>query len=160
MTPAPVLVIGLGNELLQDEGVGIAALRLLQERGVSDDIELLDGGTLGLSLVPLIEGRTSLVLLDAVRDDTREPGSVLVLEGDEVPRARRLSLSVHEVGVVDMLGAAELAGCAPANVALVGAVPGALDVGIGLSPALEAAAAAMVDRTLEILERWGAIVHA
>lgn len=160
MTRPPSLVIGLGNELLQDEGVGVVALRKLADLELFDDVELLEGGTLGLALAPEIEGRTNLVLLDAVRDGERKPGSVVVLEGDEVPRAQRLSLSVHEVGVVDMLGAAEFAGRAPVNVALVGAVPAALGVGIGLSPGLERAAEDMAARTIEILLRWKGGKHA
>ena len=160
MTRASSLVIGLGNELLQDEGVGIVALRKLASAHFSDDVELLEGGTLGLALAPELDGRRNLVLLDAVRDGDSAPGSVVVLEGDDVPRAQRLSLSVHEVGVVDMLGAAQFAGRAPVNVALVGAVPAALGVGIGLSDDLERAAGDMAARTIELLRRWEATEHA
>jgi hydrogenase maturation protease len=156
VTSQPYLVVGLGNELLSDEAVGIAASRKLADTTGAAEVEILDGGTLGLALAPALGGRQGVILLDALRDPEHAPGTVLVLEGEDVPRSRHLSLSVHQIGPAEMLAAAELAGDAPKRLALIGAVPATLAVGVGLSPALEAAATEMATRAREILERWEA----
>ena len=114
------LVLGLGNPLMGDDGIGVAALETLR-RGYhfGPGVQLEDGGTLGLALLPLVEDAGSLLVLDAVRLGGR-PGTTVVLEGKEIPRGLSLKLSPHEAGFVEVLALAGLRGCLPGRLTLVG----------------------------------------
>jgi hydrogenase maturation protease len=84
-----------------------------------------------------------------------EPGTLLRLEGDEVPSFLSIKMSPHQIGVPDMLFAAKLKGIDPPNIVLWGIQPGVLDVGLELSPAVAAQLDVLVRRVLEQLEQWG-----
>jgi hydrogenase maturation protease len=128
----PVLVLGLGNELFSDEGVGVVASRRIAESDFPDT-EVVDGGTLGLSLLPTIEGRDALLVLDAIVESDLAPGSVVVYDGEDLRREARLLYSAHQLGVNEVLAAADLAGVAPLEVAAVGMVPESVDTGYGIT---------------------------
>jgi len=153
----PVLILGIGNVLWADEGFGIRAVEALRDRGpLPGRVEVIDGGTQGLYLLPLIQETEHLIVLDAI-DFGKAPGTLLILYDDEVPRlmgAKRLSL--HQTTFQDVLAAAELTGGAPKKIALVGVQAGTLDdFGAGLTPAVSARlpeALAEVDR---LLAEWG-----
>jgi hydrogenase maturation protease len=149
----PFLVLGLGNELFTDEGVGVAAACRLARLDLPG-VEVLDGGTLGLALLPELEGREGLLLLDALLLPGGRPGEVAVLTGDELPGAHVLLTSAHQLGVVEALAAAELAGRAPGRVAAVGMVPSSLETGYGLTPLAAARVGAMVSRAAALLATW------
>lgn len=157
----PILVLGLGNELFSDEGIGIVAARRIQDREYAG-VEVIDGGTLGLMLLPEVEGRESLLVLDALVAEGARPGDVIVLEDDDVYQGRQLLFSAHQVGLSEVLAAAELAGRAPARVAAVGMVPASLETGYGVSATAEEALDDMVAAAAAILETWGVreIAHA
>lgn len=156
---APHLVLGLGNELFTDEGVGVAAARRLAQRRLPG-VEALDGGTLGIGLLPAVEGRETLLVLDAVVDPERRPGDLVVLDGAEIDRARGVLFSAHQVGITEVLGASALAGRAPVRIAAVGMVPASLETGYGLSATAEERLGPMVDLALDILARWEIQDHA
>ena len=83
----PVLVLGLGNVVCTDDGAGIAAIhKLIREYDLPEGVEALDGGTLGLSLLPLVDRADQVILLDAIRADG-PPGTQVRIEGDEVAPA-------------------------------------------------------------------------
>lgn len=151
---APYLVLGLGNILFQDEGVGVAAAERLAEHEL-DGVEVLDGSTLGIALLPMIAGRRGLVVLDALASSAAEPGTVVRLDDADIERHRRMAFSVHQIDLVDALLAAELSGCAPKYLAIVGLVPASIETGYGLTPTAEAGLDEMVRRALEILAGWG-----
>jgi hydrogenase maturation protease len=151
---APVAVLGLGNRLLTDEGVGIAAAEEIAQLGLGG-ADVLDGGTLGLALLPAIEGRESLLILDAVTAHGRQPGDVLVLTGDTLRRGWRRCLSAHQLGITDVLALAALSGCAPARVTAVAMIPASLDTGWGLSGPAQRALPAMVAAARTVLRSWG-----
>ena len=93
----PLLVLGLGNVLLEDDGVGAAAVSLLLERyKVPPGVQVLDGGTLGLSLLPYLNAADAVILIDAVRAEG-PPGSLVRVEGNEVAPAVATRLSPHQV---------------------------------------------------------------
>jgi hydrogenase maturation protease len=118
-----VLVLGLGNVLLGDDGLGAAAVaRLEREYRVSPDVHLEDGGTLGLSLLGLLAESEHVILVDAVRADG-PPGTLVRLDGADVNDAVRDRLSPHQVGVADLLEATRLIERYPASVTLLGLVP-------------------------------------
>ena len=140
-----VLVLGVGNILLQDEGVGIRIADEVAALDLPPGIRAVDGGTLGLDLLPLIEDAAALVMVDAV-DLRAEPGTVDVLRGDELRSALGGHVSPHQVGVGDLIEVARLAGTLPDRVALVAIQPGTIAVGLELTPAVEAA----VPRAVEL----------
>jgi hydrogenase maturation protease len=103
----------------------------------------------------MIAGRRGLVVLDALASSAAEPGTVVRLDDTDIERHRRMAFSVHQIDLVDALLAAELSGCAPRYVAIVGLVPASIETGYGLTPRAEAGLDEMVRRALEILAEWG-----
>jgi hydrogenase maturation protease len=134
----PLLILGLGNILCTDDGVGAVAVhRLLREWRPPEGVEVLDGGTLGLSLLPLLEEADAAILVDAIRGEG-PPGTLVRIEGEDVAPAVAARLSVHQVGVADLLDGARLLGRCPPRLVLVGLVPADLGLGVALTPAVEA----------------------
>lgn len=150
----PILVLGLGNELFTDEGVGIEAARTIATLDL-DDVEVVDGGTLGLDLVPTLADRRSLLVLDAMVSDGASPGDILTLDDATVRSARKLLMSAHQLGLSEALAAADLWGRGPAVCAGVGMVPFDLGTGYGLSPGARSGLPALVDEALSVLDSWG-----
>jgi len=145
----PLLVLGLGNVLCSDDGLGAVAVHLLQRRyRAPDGVLVLDGGTLGLSLLPHLEQAQEAILVDAIRTDG-PPGSPVRLEGDDVAPAVAARLSVHQVGVVDLLEAARWCDCYPSRLILLGLVPQSLELGVSRTPPVEAALPGLVERVVE-----------
>ncbi len=151
------VVLGLGNTLNGDEGLGVYALEPLRARlGERGDIELLDGGVLGMDLLPLVESCSHLLLLDAV-DTGSPPATVTELRGEEIPLFARLKLSLHQLGFQEVLQFASVRGKLPDHLGLVGAQPADLSIGVGLSPGVAAALPEIADRAMAILEEWGLV---
>lgn len=152
----PTLVVGLGNPLMTDDGIGLAALARLAERWeVPADVRLVDGGTWGLFLLPEIEDAERLVLLDAI-DVGEPPGTVVALEREAIPGSLdRARLSPHQMGVQDLVALATLRGTLPEETVAMGIQPGTVEMATGLSPEAEAALDALVERVVERLAAWG-----
>jgi|YelNatPaOPRAMG01_1025707.scaffolds.fasta_scaffold01785_22 hydrogenase maturation protease len=140
-----LLVLGLGNVLCGDDGLGAIAVHLLQRdfRAPRQTV-VLDGGTLGLSLLPLIQDAERVLMVDAIRHAGAQPGAAVRIQGDEVMPAVRERLSVHQIGVADLLDGARLLGCCPPNITLLGLVPQDLGLGVGLSPPVKRAMPGLV----------------
>ena len=151
---APVLVLGLGNELFTDEGIGIEAARLIAGRDF-DCVEVVDGGTLGLDLVPTLADRDHLLVLDAMVEDGSAPGDIVRLDDRAVRSARKLLMSAHQLGLSEALAAADLWGRGPVDCAGVGMVPFDLGTGYGLSPAARSGLPALVEEAAALLHSWG-----
>ncbi len=138
-------ILGVGNVLCTDDGLGPAAVtRLLRDFEVPEGVAIFDGGTLGLSLLHIIEESAQVIIVDAIRMDSA-PGTLVSLEGDDVLPAVRLRLSVHQVGVADLLDAARLRGRLPNHLVLLGIVPESIELGVDLSPSVSSALPALVD---------------
>lgn len=148
------LVLGCGNLLGADDGLGLAALERLRRRELPDDLALEDGGTWGLNLLPLIERADRLLLLDAV-DHGRPPGSLVVLEREAIPRFLGARLSPHQIDLRDVLALAELRGTLPAETVVMGLQPERVTMSTELSPVVAANLDRLVDRVLARLAAWG-----
>ena len=139
--PIGLLVLGLGNPLFADDGAGVLAVSRLRERyRAPHDVEVLDGGTLGLALLSYVQRARRAILVDAVRTGD-VPGTLVRLRGDDVTRATAYKLSPHQVGVADLLDGATFLGAGPrgaADLVLLGIVPDRLELAFGLSPTVEA----------------------
>lgn len=150
-----ILVLGLGNTIMTDDGFGVKVVTTLSSRyHFLGSVLLLDGGTLGLDLLPYLEQVESLLIIDALnmRD---EPGKIFRLEGDEVPRAFASKLSVHQMGLQDLLAVAELQGHVPRNLVVWGVQPECIEMCTELTATVAAAVEPVVAHVLEELQGWG-----
>lgn len=151
-----VALIGIGNVLLQDERVGVHVVETIRERfSFSPEIEILDGGTLGLDLLPIIERFDKVLFVDAVNFG-KKPGYIGVLENEEIPAVLYVKLSVHHVGLADLLSVAKLTGVMPETVCLVGIQPqdSAFAFGLELSREISDKIEPMIDRVIAKLQEW------
>jgi hydrogenase maturation protease len=152
----PLLILGLGNVLLRDDGAGVAAVRwIFENTEPSADVRVLDGGTLGLSLLPHLESAARAILVDAITADAA-PGSLVRLDGDAVAHASRQRLSPHQIGVADLLDGARLRGRLPPELVLWGVVPEQIELGLELSPAVAAAIPDLARAVLDEARRFRA----
>ncbi len=132
--PERTVVLGIGNVLLSDEGVGVHAIKVLAQRyEQSNQVEFVDGGTAGMELLPLLEGAHHLIVVDAIRCG-QPPASIVRLEGEQVPAYFKTKLSPHQIGLSDVLAALAFKGTVPGQVVLVGVQPVKLSLGMELSP--------------------------
>jgi hydrogenase maturation protease len=142
----PLLILGLGNILCEDDGVGVFVVRRLAEGcDAPDGVEILDGGTLGLSLLPHLLDAEAAILVDAIRGEG-PPGSFVRLEGDEVAPAAAHRLSPHQIGVADLLDGARILDRSPKHLVLLGLVPQRLGLGFGLSEPVAGAVPELLER--------------
>ena len=108
-----ILVLGIGNTVMSDDGVGVKVVQLLQdEYRFPDHVEVLDGGTLGLDLLPKLEGISHLIMVDAVETGDK-PGTCVRLSGEDLPIALETKISPHQMGLKDLLAVARLLDHAP-----------------------------------------------
>lgn len=149
-----ILVLGLGNVLMNDDAVGIRAVEELQKRYLFPEIvDLLDGGTLGLDLLPRLEGVEKLLIIDALQMGAT-PGAVFRLEGEEVPRAFANKLSVHQMGLQDLLAVSELQGHLPPQVVVCGAQAESIEMGLQMSAAVTEAMDELLASVVAVLSEW------
>ena len=149
------LVLGLGNPLMGDDGLGLAAVaRLREEYEIPEMVFLVDGGTWGMSLLPLIESAEDLVLVDAINTDD-VPGTVTRLERDELPRYFAHKLSPHQIDLREVLALAEWRQTLPKDLVALGVQPLAVELGQGLSLPVANALDDLVDLVVEHLETRG-----
>ena len=131
---APILVLGLGNILLRDDGIGLTLLDRLQRlRSWGDDVQFVDGGTRGIALLGFIENRRALLILDAISLGG-EPGAVYAWQGLDgflgMPSSPK---TAHEGNALQLLQTAHIMAIVPPRIAVVGIAPHELHTGIGLS---------------------------
>ena len=163
-SPAPqrrIVVLGVGNLLWADEGFGVRCVEALGEGfDVPADVAVMDGGTLGLALVPELLDATHVLLFDAVAHGG-EPGSLVVARDDEVPLLMGGNkMSLHQVGVNDIFASLELLGHKPEHVTVVGIKPVQLaDYGGSLTEQVRAQVPAALELGIEELRRWGVEVR-
>jgi hydrogenase maturation protease len=150
------LVLGLGNILLSDEGLGVRVVeRLLEQYDFPEEVRVMDGGTLGLDLLPYLADASRLLVLDAVQAG-RPPGTLVRLAGDEIPVfLDAAKVSPHQDGLHDLLAAAALTGHLPEEVVFWGAQIEALGLGLHLNPAVAAQVDVLVERVMQELAQWG-----
>jgi hydrogenase maturation protease len=151
---ADVLVLALGNPLLGDEGVGPRALsELAREHRFPASVELVDGGTAGLSLVPKLSEARKAIVVDAIRTG-QPPGTLVELDGAKLPRRFFGSLSPHQVGFRDIVSASRLMG-GPEEIVLLGIEPLTTKLAAELSEPVARSLDALVNAVLVRLEAWG-----
>jgi hydrogenase maturation protease len=152
-----VTVLGIGNILWADEGFGVRCVETMQQRyEIPAQVHLIDGGTQGLYLIHHVQQAQRLLIFDAV-DYGVAPGTLVVVEGDDVPKylgAKKMSL--HQTGFQEVLALAQLTGSFPRSVVLIGCQPEELeDYGGSLRPSVKRALEEALARAWHVLANWG-----
>lgn len=151
----PIVVLGLGNILMADDGVGLAALAQLQDEWfIPPDVTLVDGGTWGMNLLPIIESADQVLLLDAI-DAGKSPGTLTELRDNEVPRFLSTKLSPHQIDLREVLALAQLRGTLPRELVALGLQPERIEMSTDLSPVVEVGLGALVEAAARTLSGWG-----
>lgn len=142
----PILILGVGNILLSDEGVGVRVIEAMKGMTLPDGVELLDGGTASTDLLDSIGNREKVVIVDAVKGDGK-PGTLYRFTPDDVAVRTQGRTSLHQVGLLETLRMAKLLACLPQEVVILGIEP--KEVGWGLE--LSAEVAATLPRVIELV---------
>ncbi|HEB74729.1 MAG TPA: hydrogenase maturation protease [Nitrospirae bacterium] len=151
-------VIGIGNVLLGDDGVGVHVVEELKRRYQhAGDVELIDGGTMGLDLLPFMEGKRRVLFIDAV-DFKAEPGTIGELNNSEIPGYFSSKLSAHQIALPDLLAAGDLLGMVPEEMCLIGIQPCTIETRYGLSPEVEGQVDDLIARVVNKLSGWGVVL--
>jgi hydrogenase maturation protease len=157
---ASTIVIGLGNPLLSDDAVGLAAAARLATRfHLPDDVELMDGGTWGMKLLPAIEAAERVLLLDAI-DTAAAPGTLTRLEGEAIPATLSVLMSPHQVDLREVLAVCALRGTTPSIMVALGVQPETMATHVGMSARVDAQVDALADQAADVLRTWGHAVTA
>lgn len=156
-TNAPrILVMGVGNPLMRDDGVGPRVVEmLLTGYQFPENVEIVDAGTMSFTILDLLRGIDQLIIVDAIRDTGHPPGTVMRLTAEQIA-PNQVRHSMHDIALIDVLQAAELMGHAPAAAAIGVQIDTIEDWVVELSPALESAAPIAVAAVLDELATHGA----
>jgi len=153
-----ILVLGLGNILLKDEGVGVHIAQMLQELALSHNVEVVDGGTASLDVLLLAPGIEKLVVIDALRAG-KEAGTIYKarLKSEERDKLEQIfssgsRISLHQVGLIDALAIAEKMNCAPKEIAIIGIEPKKIDCGLELTDEVKQKIPEIINTVLKEIE--------
>jgi hydrogenase maturation protease len=133
--PPRVVVIGVGNLLLKDEGIGIHAIKALQKIDLPQDVKIIDGGT-APDLIAYTEAGDKLIIIDAAKAGG-EPGIIYRFQPQDLAIDKERAISAHELGIEQNLGLMSLLGNKPSEIVIIGVEPKEMDWGTELSPELQ-----------------------
>ncbi len=146
-----ILVMGVGNTILKDEGVGVHVIREMMKLDLPEDVELVDGGTAAIDLLHLIEGRERMVVIDAMLSDDEEPGAIFRLTPENIQPTFRGKTSLHQLGLKEVLDMADSIGDCPDTV-IFSIVPESIGTfGEELTPTIKARVPELIRLVLEEL---------
>ena len=152
-----VLVLGIGNILLSDEGAGVKAVEELKNSYVgSDALEIVDGGTMGVELLPYFENRSHILIIDAVKTG-KKPGTIVRIA--DPPAYFGSKISPHQIGLADVLGIAVMTNNMPKNITLFGIEPKQLSIGLTLSTEVARNLSRLVEMVVAELNKIGITVQ-
>ena len=151
---AKTVILGVGNILLSDEGFGVRVAEALSQRfRFPDAVEVLDGGTLGIELMRFLDGAERLILIDAIHGT--EPGSFRIIQGDDVRLYFQEKVSLHEMGIQEVLASLVVMEKPIAEIVVIGVVPVSLDIGLDLTPLVASRIDEAVTSVIRQLHDWG-----
>ncbi len=149
------LLIGIGNILLGDDGIGVHTVREIERRYLFDpEIDIIDGGTKGLDLLPFLEGRGKVLIVDAL-DSGMPPGHISILRNKEIPTVLQAKLSVHHIGLGEVLLALEMLDKLPEEITLVGIQPARITTGLDISYEVGSRMEDLIKSIIDKLSEWG-----
>lgn len=151
-----VVVLGVGNVLMSDEGVGVHAVTALPERyDLPETVEIIDGGTAGMDCLDRIADADLLLIADCMRSKNKAPGTITRLADDEINAWFKTKISPHQVGLSDVLAACSFHGMSPKKVVLVGVQPQSFETSMELTPAIAAVMPELLERLVQELAAMG-----
>jgi hydrogenase maturation protease len=150
---AEILILGIGNPLMGDDGFGVEVVRRLQGRAGLDGVEILDGGSSGLYLLPHLQGRSHIIVVDAVNFGGAA-GETITLAAPQVPARINVKLSEHQVTFNEVLALMKMLEIEPQEIVVIGVQPTSNRWGESLSPEAEAAIEGTVDQVIDQVCRW------
>lgn len=155
-TVKPILVIGVGNSIQMDDGIGMHVLQALEGHPLPDSVELFDGGTAGLDLLPYLQNRHTVIVIDAV-DAGMEAGTLFRFTPEDIAAKRQHYDSLHQLGLLETIRMAGLLGTEPERAVIIGVQPGVIDWGEELSETLRKSIPRIIELVLK--EVWEAVQH-
>ncbi|WP_020062532.1 HyaD/HybD family hydrogenase maturation endopeptidase [Bacillus sp. 123MFChir2] len=151
---AKITILGIGNTLFTDEGVGIHLLPLLEEAYKDDmQVEIIEGLTDGMKLLGPVEEAENLIIIDAINAGV-EGGTVLSLEGDEIPAYFGIKMSVHQMGFQEVLFVAKFRERYPKKIIMFGMQPTSLELGVELTETNQAKLKDLAEAVMNQVNRW------
>ena len=153
MAHKKVLILGIGNLILKDEGIGVHVVRALEEIELHPEVELIDGGTATMDLLSLIHKAERIIIVDALKAGG-VPGTLYRCLPEELEDTSERPLSLHQVGLLDVLGMARQLG-GSAAVVIIGVEPKEISWGLDLTEELRAAVPKVVEAVCAELRGWG-----
>ena len=148
----PVLILGVGNILLRDEGVGVRVVQAMEQMELPPGVELFDGATAGLDLLDTLADRRRVIIIDAVEGDS-EPGTVFRLSPEDLLPRANAGVSLHEIGLLETLTVAKRMGVAPREIVVIGVKPKEVNCGLDLSPEIARLVPEIIELIVAELER-------
>lgn len=153
-TKKKILVLGIGNVLMTDEGLGVRALEAVRDGYCPlPGVRCVDGGTMGLALLDLIKEFPSIIVIDAVKSGSK-PGTILTICGKDIPASAGIRPSAHGLGIKEMMTLAEFEGFHP-DITVIGMEPKDVSPGLGLTPLVKKRLLSLVEAVIEEIRRLG-----
>jgi hydrogenase maturation protease len=153
-TDKKITILGIGNTLFSDEGVGIHLLPLLEEAMRDyENIEIIDGQTDGMKLLGPVEDAQNLIIIDAINAG-KEGGTIIKLEGDEIPAYFGIKMSIHQIGFQEVLFAAKMRERYPDQIIMFGMQPTSLELGVELSETNRGRLRDLAKEVINQVNRW------
>ncbi|SFI03823.1 hydrogenase maturation protease [Selenomonas ruminantium] len=153
--PADVTILGVGNVILRDEGFGVRVAEYLDAHyAFPENVQIVDGGTLGIELTQYVTGTNKLLVIDSINGGA-EPGTLFRFHNDDVMDHFQEKISAHEVGIQDVLALLTVTGHKIPDVVVIGAQPYDLEAGVELSPGMQKLMPQVVEQALKELAAWG-----
>ena len=151
-SPKHIVVLGVGNILLSDEGVGVHVANKLMEMNLPSGVEVVEGGTDGFGLMNVVVGADRLIVVDAVKGGG-PPGSIYRFDIKDAPSyPDAFKTSVHQIGILEVVNLSELVGKTP-ETTIIGVEPKSVDTGMELSPEVQAKLPKIIDLIFEEIKR-------
>lgn len=142
------VVLGIGNLIMQDEGVGVRVVEALErDHAMPDGVTVIDGGTSAMEMLDELSHLDRLIVVDAINAG-KPPGTLVRLEGEDVPTFFRTRLSPHQIGLPDVMASLEFLGAAPKNMVVLGVQPQTMELGMELTPVVAARVPDLVKQVL------------
>lgn len=149
-----ITILGIGNTLFSDEGVGIHLLPLLEDALKDyENIEIIEGLTDGMKLLGPVEDAENLIIIDAINAG-KEPGTIISLVGDEIPAYFGIKMSIHQLGFQEVLLAAKLRERYPKQIVMFGMQPTSLQMGIELTATNQSKLGELLLTVIDQVKRW------
>ena len=158
-TAKNILIIGMGNVLMQDEGVGVRAVEELENTYIiPESVTVVDGGTTGMELFDPIRNCDQLIVADAVNTGDAY-GSLVRIANEDIPAFFQTKLSNHQLGLSDLLALLTLKSAVPEHVVIIGMVPHSLENKLGLTPEATVGLTGMVGMLVDELAGLGVVLQ-